>query len=437
MRYLVAHLLVLPSAGLFVFSSLFAMQALLRLVFTARLLRALSVALQLVCVIGVVQMLMFSLFLSGWFADNGLRLSGDAVAAWVPPFWFLGLYETVLGTEHAIFRTLAPRAGLATLASLAVATLAYLARYRHLRQQVLESPVPQPREPGAVARAVRWVTDRVVVRGATEQAVVGFVMKTLRRSPHHPLLFAVYVGVALGFVAMAVLVSWPGAEAESGVARFMRVAMGVRGDARGLEAPTTALLCIPHVLAFFTLVGLRVLFTIPSELSANWVFRVTETNDTTGYLRAARLALRLSLVPIVAVTLPGYWLLWGAPLAIGHTVLWVWLAMVLAELLLFRFHTVPFACAYVPGRDRILLLGGVGLMAMSFYVIGASRTEVLLLADPVRWATAGAMLTICLAVAASVNGCAGQTARSLTFVPLPDAVPEGLVLSGARARSLR
>ena len=132
------------------------------------------------------------------------------MAAWLPPFWFLGLYETVLGTKHAIFRELAPRAGLATVGSLAVATLAYLAGYARSRRRVLESPASAAREPGALARAINWVIYRVVVRGAPEQAVVGFVAKTLRRSQRHQLVLAVYVGIALAFAVLAVYLSWPG-----------------------------------------------------------------------------------------------------------------------------------------------------------------------------------------------------------------------------------
>ena len=431
LRYLVAHLVVLPSAGLFVFSCLFTVQALLSVCARARLLRALSVGLQVVCVVGVLQMIVFSRNLMVWTADNALRLSGDSVAAWLPPFWFLGLYETVLGTEHAVFRELAPRAVLATAASLAVTVVLYLAAYTRITRRVLESPASLAREPDAVARAVRWVTRRVLVRGATEQAVVGFVAKTMCRSQRYPLILAVYVGIALAFVVTAVLFSWPGTVAGSGmVASVMRVIMGARGDAPGLGAPTVALLSIPHVLSFFTIVGLRILFTIPSELPAHWVFRLTEVDDKAGYLRAARHALRLSLVPIVAVTLPWYWWLWGAGPAFGHTVLWLLLAAMLAELALFGFHKVPFTCAHVPGRANVKLFGYVYLMAFGVYAFGTSGAELWLLAGSAQWGAACAVMTVCLALAVGVNDRARQTTRPLRFEEQAEPVLQGLHLAG-------
>ncbi|MEE8130061.1 MAG: hypothetical protein V3T48_07230 [Vicinamibacterales bacterium] len=431
LRYLVAHLVVMPSAGLFVFSCLFTVQALLATFASARVVRALSVGLQVLSVIGVLQMLLFSTILSRWFAENALQLSGDSVASWVPAFWFLGLYETMLGTEHAIFRALAPRAGWATVGSLAVATVTYFAGYARFRRRGLESPAPLAREPGAWARAVDWVTYRVLVRGATAQALVGFVAKTLRRSQRYPLLLAVYVGSALGLIGLIVRLSWPvTADGASGAA-VVRGMFDVSGAAAvGLGVPTIALLSIPHILSLFSLVGLRVLFTVPSELPAHWIFRLSEQDGKTGYLRGTRAVLRLALVPIVALTLPGYWLLWGAPLAVGHTVLWVLQATVLAELLLIGFYKVPFACAYVPGgRTNFMLLGTVSLMAFIAYVVSSSRAELWLLAGPAQWGVACAALTVCLAVTTGMNDRARLTARPLTFKPSTEAAPAALNLS--------
>ncbi len=203
----------------------------------------------------------------------------------------------------------------------------------------------------------------------------------------------------------------------------------VSGAAAVLGVPTIALLSIPHVLSLFALVGLRVAFTVPSELPAHWIFRLSEQDGKTGYLRGTRAVLRLALVPIVALTLPGYWLLWGAPLAVGHTVLWVLQATVLAELLLIGFHKVPFTCAYVPGRTNLILLGTVSLMAFIAYAFSSSRAELWLLAGPAQWGVACAALTVCLAVTTGMNDRARLTARPLTFKPSTEAAPTTLNLS--------
>ncbi len=224
------------------------------------------------------------------------------------------------------------------------ATLSYLAGAARVRRRELESPAAVMREPAAPARALRWVTSHVMVPGPTETAVVVFVVNTIRRNQRFPLLLAVYVGIALTFVVASIGFTWLGTGAGDGtvIGAILRRRLFAGEQRPGLDVLSAALLSVPLVLSFFTLVGLRILFTIPSELPANWVFRMTEQKDTARYLRGVRHVMRLAVVPIMALTLPAYWVLWGATLAVGHTVLWVLLATVLVELLLVGFEAVPF-----------------------------------------------------------------------------------------------
>ncbi len=112
--------------------------------------------------------------------------------------------------------------------------------------------------------------------------------------------------------------TWLGTGAEDGtvIGAILRRRLFAGEQRPGLDVLSAALLSVPLVLSFFTLVGLRILFTIPSELPANWVFRMTEQKDTVRYLRGVRHVMRLAVVPIVALTLPAYWVLWSATLAI-------------------------------------------------------------------------------------------------------------------------
>ena len=395
-RYLVAHLTVMPIAGLFVSCCLIGLQTVLAATGNRRLLQALSVLLQLVCVVALLEILVFSPALAVRLAGNALRLSESAVGAWLPPFWFLGLYETIVGTGHRAYHDLAITATLAVSGSLLVVFTTYLASYRRIVRQAIESVEPRRRGSTPLTRLGRWLT-RLAVRHPTEQVIVGFILKTLARSQFHQLVLAVYVGVALAFII--------------GGALFLLAT----GGELSLATPTTLTLSAPLVLSFFTLVGLRLLFNLPSELEAHCVFRLTEADAKTVYLRAARKTLWLALTPIVVVTLPGYWLLWGAGPALGHTVLWLLLAAALTEVLLIGFHKVPFTCAYVPGRANFKWLFPLYLAALNVYAYSTSRLEQVLLSDPVRWTAACGALLVGLVVVVRARDRARSVAIPLTF----------------------
>lgn len=406
LRYLVAHLVVVPLAGVFSACCLLAARTVLRVLVQPRLLRGLTLGLQLLCVVVMLEMLVFSWQLSHWLSDNALQLAGHPVASWLPPFWFLGLYETLLGTDHAAFRSLARDAGLAMVASLGLLLTAYLASYRRITRQVTETPAA---ESGVPWMGRSW---HALTAGwsPTTGAVVGFVLRTMARSRRHQLILSMYVGVALAFVIGGVLFPL------------------TRGTGVDLTTPTVLLLSMPLVLSFFTLVGLRVLFAMPSEFKANWVFRLTERDEKTGYRNGTRVALWIGLVPIVCLTLPGYWYLWGTAVAFGHTALWLLLAALLVELLLVGFHRIPFAATYVPGRANFKLFGLVYLLVLTTYAYGAAQAELWLLVDPVRWATAMAALLAGLLWSVWAGRRRLSSATALTFDDSPDPAVQRLHL---------
>ena len=71
--------------------------------------------------------------------------------------------------------------------------------------------------------------------------------------------------------------------------------------------------------------------------------------------------------------------LWGSGLALAHTVFWILMAGALTELLLCRFHKVPFACSYVPGKANVKLLWPVYALALTAYASWTARLELWLL----------------------------------------------------------
>jgi len=229
--------------------------------------------------------------------------------------------------------------------------------------------------------APRRVLYRALLRDPLERAIFEFTLQSFSRSQRHRLAFVLYVGVGLSFIAGGFL------------------GPILRHESIDLSRPSVALLVLPLVLSFFTVVGLRVLFALPTELEAGWIFRMTEADDKRRYVNGVRKALlALGVAPIAVVFLPLYALRWGLPLAVAHTGFWCLMAAILTEAVLWTFRVVPFTRPYVPGGANLKLMWPLYLLAMTGYSYTASRVAYWILLDPARW------LVTCTALAAALVG---------------------------------
>ena len=419
LRYPAAHFVATVSAGLMVFLALVSLQTCIALVLPERLQRRVSMLAQLLSVIVLIEWLAFAPGLLVRLAaiDPGatsetlaaadspyqfVGLTSSRAGIWLPPVWFLGIYEVIWGFDAEAFRRLAGTGLLALVAAFSTATLAYCAVFRRVVRHALEASPDTARRAGPISRTATRLASATILRHPVEQALVAFAARSLARSRRHRLLVAAYVGLGLAFVAGSFLSPVTGL-AES-------------AQSESLSAPSARLLSVPLVLSFFVLAALRVLFTIPTEIRANRIFRMTETDDKAVYLNGSRKAMwLLGALPIAVVTLPAYAWLWGTAPALGHTVFWLLMSGCLTELLLYRFHKVPFACGYVPGKANVKYLWPVYALALTAYAYWTARLEVWLLAGPVRWSIACALLIACLAACIRLRRRRLASSKPLTY----------------------
>src|SRR5215470_10940227 len=124
-RHLTAHIVAVSAGGLFTAALFLSLQGLLLNLAGERIFRWISPPLQAFSL----TVLLIVLFLSPVLSEN-LRLllmSGNSMVRWFPPFWFLGLYQTLLEGAAAspVFHTLAAEGGIALGAVLMLTCLTY------------------------------------------------------------------------------------------------------------------------------------------------------------------------------------------------------------------------------------------------------------------------------------------------------------------------
>ena len=273
-------------------------------------------------------------------------VSEQNTAAWMyPPMWFAALGEWIAGRGVGSLALFAGYAVGAVSLTAAVAVGSYLLSYRRFLRRSLESiGQKQPGESWLGEAARRWLR-RAWLRDPSERAAFLFTLWTLGRSRQQRLYFGSFLAV--------------------GVAIVFAQSLGVSS----LAAPSQRVLAQPYVLLFLALVGMRVVFSFPADLAANWAFRFHATDGVRMYLRGVRKAMWLvGPVGLVALTSAGSVALWGAWPAITHFCLMAVASWVLVEAALAGACKIPFTCNHAGGRPHAIIIWtfcAVGMLTFS------------------------------------------------------------------------
>ena len=327
----VAHGAATFGAAAFVFLFFVSLQGLLLNFLSYRTVRRIAPWIQTLSLIAL--LLMFFLVPKATSALGTLKRTGGPALYGLPPIWFLGLYETMVGIKDPAFEALARIAVRALSAVAALSMLTYLIAYRRHVRKSLEALDIALNGPGFVHRLASALAGRCL--SPAEHAVFGFTCKTIRRSSKHWLFLSAYVGV--GFAAVV----------ETLMSLLSRRGFAVLARA---DAP---LLSIQLVLSFFLISGLRFIFTIPAELGSNWVFQISEGDERIAGIAAARKAVIGLVAPVFLLLFPVHALLWGIRTALLHMAFGFALSVLLMEFLLRNFRKIPFTCSYLPGSAKL------------------------------------------------------------------------------------
>ena len=313
------------AASLFAALGIVAIHGLLVLLASRSRLLAFSGAVRIVVIGGLVLALPLVTRLpatAGAFEANAWWL------AWAPPAWFAGLERWLLGdTTRGM---LAAQAMAATIGAVAIAVFAYVRLYRRFDRVTFQSAGPV-RSPGREPSIARWC------RGAPVRRAVGrFVSLTIQRSVLHQ-------GVVVGLLAGA-----------GGLVLNSLLSANWRVDGPAGNALVWTLLWAPMTMVFLSIPAIRLALSVPMDLRANWIFRMTEDVDGRAEVADAsvRAVLALAVALPIALIAPLQWWVMGddclAVLLVEAAIGWL-----LVEFLMADWRRVPFTCSYIPGKGFV------------------------------------------------------------------------------------
>jgi hypothetical protein len=128
--------------------------------------------------------------------------------------------------------------------------------------------------------------------------------------------------------------------------------------------------------------GVRVVFAMPLDLRANWVFRITPVRGGLASLAARRRALLVLGVLPPWVLFTGLLLaLWPWREALGHAAVLGLLGIIAAEIGLHGAQKLPFTCSYLPGKSHFHLMFWLRVGLIVQIIDGGAQLEIRALRD--------------------------------------------------------
>ncbi len=366
------------------------------------------------------QMAAFCLFMGVYFLQPSLTspmaltaAPNQALLARLPSYWFLGLFQQLNGSLNGVaypsLAALARRAWIGLALAVAGAAVAFLLSYFRTLRKIVEEPDIAPR-----SSRLNWLPR---FGDSIETAVVQFSIRTLFRSRRHRVIFSFYAGI--GFAILILFLKTP-------VAQKLSAASAI-DPWRHVSLP---LLASSFVMLCFWTLGIRVVFAMPLELRANWIFRVTALRQTAKYLTATRRALYvLALLPVWAVSAVLFFSLWPWRPVAAHLAVLALVGISFAELCLHAFHKIPFTCSYLPGKSNVHITFCLCLMGGLNLTYWGAEFERRALSDAPKYAWMFAVLSIAAICARWRNQAqANSDETTLHFEEEPSPVILGLGL---------
>jgi hypothetical protein len=150
-------------------------------------------------------------------------------------------------------------------------------------------------------------------------------------------------------------------------------------------AMTAEALSIPFVVSFLLILGLRIVFEIPADLRANWIFQLMLDPDHQECEPLARRVILVSILPwILVITFAAYLYLEGPMVAVLHTAVVVTWSCLLTNVVLIRFRKLPFTCSLPVFKQHSIVILIFLCFGFLVYVGSTAEFESSALSEPIR-----------------------------------------------------
>ena len=354
-RQMYAHAAAVLLAGVFAALFFLALGGVLLCVLGAARFRMISPVMQMLSVTGLVLLMLHCV---KYVDSMQALLSGPmGTARFVPPIWFLGLYEQLLHGEAAsgFAREMAQYAVRGTVVVAVVVLVTYSMAWARMRRMAIEG------SSSSKWQGWRWANRFLhsIVRRPGERAVY-----SLHRPDH---------GAQQSLPGIPRDVLWSGTGAGSDVRNgdyyLRRIIFHFALSTRGLHA-------VMPLLLYWVIAGLRAAFAFPLNLSAGWIFRITGVRTGECAAAARRWTFLCALGAMCSILGSLRVAGWDARQLIVQAVFGLCLCVLLTDGFFAFQRAVPFNRPRMPGRTSLPLMLTLYVGVLPPAIIGVIVMEI-------------------------------------------------------------
>jgi len=284
------------------------------------------------------------------------------LSVYFPPMWFTDFYESLLGNVSLSFHG---SLFYALIGLILMVGIFYLTTGIGYRRYLQKSGTSDGKK--AHLNKLKIISNKALnktlLRNNIQRAVFYFYGNTLKTSILHRMQLASFIAIGVGIVS------------------FQIVIQDIIKEESSIES--AALISIPLTISFFLLLGLREMVNIPISLNANWIFQLTEKKYVKHYFSGLRKGIVVfNVFPLFILLFIYYVFLLGWVSAAYHCFFGFFITVLVMELFFLRYNKIPFACSYLPGKERIQLFWIFYLFLFVSYLKITSWIELRLLKAP-------------------------------------------------------
>jgi hypothetical protein len=376
-RALLGHVVAVLGASGFAVLFFAALQGVLIILLPPDAFRRISPTVQMIAIALLITVVLIMPLLAS--SLRPLARINSSLLDYFPPIWFLGVYESLSSSPVPIPEA----AGWAWTAFKAFAAMAlmvgfcYALGYMRHSRKILEGMQSNDLAPRWWNSMGNNLLHSVLLTHPSQRAAFEFIGKLAERSSKHRVSAALYSGLGLALALSALFVI------------DRREAFPFRLSASGvLEAPA--------VLSFLAIAGWRATFSIPYELSANWIFQMTGRAGAAEFRKAIRKWVFVCrILPLYLVLAVFEFALFDLRTAFRHLVFDLVTTAFLTEVFFFGFRKVPFTCTYLRTKLQFVFFAVAYLYAFTTYKSAMGSLKQWAAADPqhlIRFLSVSAIL---------------------------------------------
>ena len=370
LRFTFTHIVASLAAVIFVFFGMALIIGFLMTVLGHRVFQRASIYLRAILLLGLVFILAVFIFNMGYLNtvfDTLLEKKAyqPNFLLFIPPMWFTGLYETLIGNKDPIFIELSRYAYVSLILSISGFFItAGLGYRRYLKKMVTVKTRKISRS--RVKEIFSGFLNSVFLRNPVQRAVYNFFRVTLKRSMYHKMRLVSFLAVALGIILILM------------IDLFKNYLTGPQNN--------RTLLAVPLILSLSLLLGIKKIIDVPVSLESNWVFQLTEIENSRQYKAGVRKGIiAVILAPLFIILFLLYFYLWGIQASVYHCLFGLFISLLLMEIFFYKYHKIPFTCSFLPGKEKLHIYWIPYMFLLGFYFFALTKIESLLFLSHLRF----------------------------------------------------